>query len=233
MTLPGPTARRTLDNNLAAAYSELSVRAAHSGQLEEALACQWASDTHKLTASLWSKASNSTDPVSAFFALATRAGRTALTATLGEAKHPAGALSVARAAWASAARDLNIPLVFHPATHLNVPGTVDMHGAGQALTDGLSAGEYLQQRKADLPDSTGAQGARVAVRAYLAQVCEQTGEHARTTAVAAWALMVSKGISSDDLAVVLATAREVLGPVGWVRAGPYLEYVGAIEMAKD
>lgn len=222
-----PTARRSTDNALCEAYSRASAEMALAGRAEEALACQWVGDVHKVMAALWSKAANSNDPTTSFFELASQAMAAADRARPAtNASSAAGALSSSRGAWVAAAREMNIPLVFRSAAHLGPLGPVDLERAGAALTEGLSAGEYLQARGA----TAGGLGraAQVAVLSYLAQVSDQTGDTARVTALAAWSLMQMQGVRSDDATEVKRVAREVLGPVGWVRVGPYLEYAAAL-----
>lgn len=224
--LKDPRALRESDLNLMRAYSEVSKRFADTGMNEQALACQARSDAFRISAQLWHRAESESDPHGAYFRYLTSAYSSAVTSSDNPGTSAYDAFLLVRESYRAATRALNIPLALPPVGHLRAIGRLDVSTAGAALTDGLSAEEYFTQRILPADSRNAAANAQVAILTYLVDLAERTGDTARMSALAAWSLLRQKGIEAHRLEEVLTVAEQYLGPVDWVRLGPYLERSG-------
>lgn len=218
-----PHARRMFDLEMMRVYAEASQRFARLAMNEQALACQWQSDLHRFSSALWYKAASDSDPIGAYFRYL---GASFVTASaLGDSPGTSAyeSLLKCRENLYRAAKSLNIPFVLPAPGHLRAIGSVDVAGAGAALTGGRTAEEFFTQEIAP-PDSRNlAANALVAILTYLIEYCEHAGEPSRMTALATWSMLRWRGIETHRLDEVLSIAEKHLGPVAWVRVGPYLE----------
>lgn len=216
-----PSARRGFDAHASAQYFELSRERARRRDAPGALAAQIVSDQHKVMQGLWSKASGSNAPADAFFSMATQVMRPALTLD-GSDLTPQATVEVLREGWSLSMRSLAIPLFFPPTVHLAnldvvTPAQVREAAIGPETLDG-----FLSTARARIAAASGAERASWAIRAHLVTLADQVGDLSLMSALARWQLIESEAAGGD----LVATAREVLGPVEWVRLASTLEAFG-------
>ncbi|GEL47156.1 hypothetical protein CHO01_22720 [Cellulomonas hominis] len=221
MTLLDPAARRTFDAHAAVRYSELSRARARSGDAPGALAAQVTSDVHKVMSGLWSKASGAAEPAQAFFAMATRAVRPML--TLDGDLDVLGAVDALRQGWSASMRGLNIPAFFSPVDHLFGLGHVTVEDTRSAVLGREPLEAFVAGARARAASSRDQVAVGLAIKAHLVELASQVGDESLASALARWQLIeLTAGAGGD----VLAAAREVLGPVEWVRLAAALQAVG-------
>lgn len=224
-----PAEMRAQETAAAALFARSSVGRADAGDANSAVACQWVSDVHRVSAALWNRAGTAEDPYQEFFALAEQVLTSADRVGVEEGITAAVLVADLRAAFARACVAMNLPLVFPPAPHLaHFTGAMDLSALRGQILGAMQPEEFVSAR---ISAGTGFDGEvnalRFALDAYVVDVAARTGDHMMLTAVARIiALNDSAPRSTATLPELVSAARAVLGPVEWVRLLPYLAQVG-------
>lgn len=207
---------------VAATLGHASVGRAQVGDATTALACQWIADVNRVAVALWNRAGVTADTHAVFFDLAEKVLTAAGDVNVDAGAPAAALLTEVRAAFSQACAALNIPLVFPPATHLGTLYTpVDLRAMREQILHGATPAEYVAAKLAQARTSPGPVGFRAGVDAYLVDAAARTGDDLMLTA-AARMIALSTLPPATDASALTAAVRELLGPVEWVRAQPYV-----------
>lgn len=219
---------RAQSAKVAATMTEASVGRAQVGDATTALACQWVADVNRVVGALWNRAGVAPDPHGAFFDLAEKVLTAADTVDVAAGAPALVLLAEVRASFARACAAMNIPLLFPPATHLATLYTpVDLRAMREQILRGTDPAGFVEGRLAQARTVTGPAALRMALDAYAVDVAVRSGDDLLLTAAARMiALAVVAPTETTDMRGVSATAADLLGPVEWVRAQPYLVRAG-------
>lgn len=224
MTASTAMRRRSHDTWLTRRYSVLAAELAAAGRWADALACQVMSDTHRVSAVLWSRASVSHDTVGTYFELASQVMSTVVDIAP-SAVAPADSLRSLRAAFEGALEDFNLPINFTtPAWIATAPDIAPDEWARSTLGSSAwpDAVESMLLRGSEGP---AADRPALCVMAYLVKVAGSAGDLTMMSAVARW-LLISSEEDPQGGVTLLDAAKKVLGPVEWVRMEPLRALLG-------
>ncbi|WP_251151308.1 hypothetical protein [Cellulosimicrobium sp. Marseille-Q4280] len=222
------SARRSFDAHASAQYVELSRERARLRDAPGALAAQIVSDMHKVMSGLWSKASGTNDPAGSFFSMATQVMRPALTLD-GSDLSAHDTVEVLREGWSVSMRALAIPLFFPPINHLDQLGVVTPAQVREAAIGDETLDGFLATARAKVASTSGPERASWAIRAHLVVMADQVADLSLMSALARWQLIEQQAHSFGG--DPCAAAREVLGPVEWVRLSATLDGFGLHQSA--
>lgn len=219
MTVSVVMGRRRYDTWLTRRYSILAAELAAAERWSDALACQVMSDTHRVSAVLWSRASVAHDMVGTYFELASQVMGTVVDITPRNLAGPAASLRALRAAFEGALEDFNLPISFTmPAWVENAPDIEPDEWSRSTLgsAEWPDAVESMLLRASEGP---AAERPALCVMAYLVKVAGSAGDLTMMSAVARW-LLISSEEDPQGGVTLLDAAKKVLGPVEWVRMEP-------------
>lgn len=205
-----------------------SVGRAQVGDATTALACQWVGDVHRVSAALWNRAGVTADPYATYFDLAEKVLTAVDPADVAPGAPASAILAEVRSAFSQECAARNLPLVFPAATHLGTLYTpVDLRQLREQILRGDDPARFVQQRLEQARTASGATPMRLVIDGYLVDVAARAGDELLLTAAARIvALSYTAPPDTTDAVGVAAAARDLLGPVEWVRAQPYLASAG-------